>query len=53
MHYKVSEACGTMQAEVINKKNIEGKVRVMTLDGGAHAGEDYSKVDIIIEFSIG
>jgi len=42
-----------MQVEVINKKKSASKVRVMTIDGGAHAVEDYTQIDVVLEFTYG
>lgn len=38
---------------VLNKKKVEGKVRVITIDAEAKAGDDYEKVDEVISFAKG
>jgi len=53
LHYKVSESCKSMFVEVANKKKIACKVLVKTIDGGAKSSEDYTKVDMILEFKYG
>jgi len=53
LHYSVSEASGTIKIVVINKKNQAGQVRVTTIDGDAIAGDDYEKVDTVLDFAKG
>ena len=53
LHYSVSEASGSLQIHIINKKGYACKVFVKTIDAEAHAGEDYEKVEEIIEFKDG
>jgi len=50
LHYSVSEASGSLRIEINNKKGIACKVRVLTQDAEAIAGDDYEKVDEILEF---
>ena len=38
---------------VLNKKQIAGSVRVLTIDAEAKAGDDYEKVDVTLEFKDG
>lgn len=38
---------------VLNKKKKPGQVRVMTVDGGAKAGDDYGMVDKVLTFAEG
>lgn len=51
LHYSVSEASGSIRINVKNKLNTAGKVRVCTIDQEARAGDDYEKVDEILEFT--
>jgi len=53
LHYSVSESSGTIIIHVINKQKTQGSVRVATIDKEAKAGEDYEKVDTILQFSSG
>merc|ERR1711990_217742 len=53
LHYSVSEASGHLKIEINNKKKVAGRVRVMTVDAEAIAGDDYEKVDEILEFAAG
>lgn len=53
LHYSVSEASGNLQIMILNKKMIQGSVRVLTIDAEAKAGDDYEKVDKTIEFKEG
>jgi hypothetical protein len=48
LHYSVSEASGNLQIMILNKKKIEGSVRVLTIDAEAKAGEDYNAVDEVL-----
>lgn len=53
LHYSVSEASGSLKIAVLNKKRTAGKVRVVTIDAEAKAGDDYEKVDEILDFKNG
>ena len=53
LHYSVSEASGSLQIHILNKKGIAGKVFVRTVDAEAKAGEDYEKVEETLEFKDG
>lgn len=53
LHYSVSEASGTLRIHVENKTGNAGRVRVLTVDAEAVAGDDYEKVDTILEFKSG
>jgi solute carrier family 8 (sodium/calcium exchanger) len=53
LHYSVSEASGHLKIEINNKKGAAGRVRVLTVDAEAIAGDDYEKVDEILEFAAG
>jgi len=53
LHYSVSEASGSIQIHVINKKGQAGKVRVCTIDAEAKAGDDYEEVKETLEFKQG
>ena len=53
LHYSVSEASGFLKIEVNNKKKIQCRVRVVTIDAEAIAGDDYEKVDKVLEFNAG
>ena len=53
LHYSVSESSGTIIIHVVNKQKTAGSVRVVTIDKEAKAGDDYEKVDTILEFSQG
>ena len=53
MHHTIQENVGTAKVTIINKKRTDCKVRVMTIDGLAQAGKDYTKVDTILEFKFG
>jgi hypothetical protein len=50
LHYSVSESSGTIRIHVINKTKQVGKVRVITIDKEAKAGDDYEKVDKVLSF---
>jgi len=50
LHYSVSEASGSLKIEINNKKGIACQVRVLTQDAEAIAGDDYEKVDEILDF---
>lgn len=51
LHYSVSEASGSIRINVKNKLDTAGRVRVCTIDQEAKAGDDYEKVDEILEFT--
>lgn len=51
LHYSVSEASGSLDIMVTNKKKQQCSVRVVTIDAEAKAGDDYEKVDTILEFT--
>lgn len=53
LHYSVSEASGSLRINIVNKKGVAGKVRVLTIDAEAFAGDDYEKVDQILDFKAG
>lgn len=53
LHYSVSEASGSLQIMVLNKKGTAGAVRVVTIDAEAKAGDNYEKVDEVLEFKEG
>ena len=53
LHYSVSEASGSLRIYINNKKGTACKVRVLTIDQEAIAGNDYEKVDKILEFKQG
>lgn len=53
LHYSVSEASGTLNVMVLNKKKGTSRVRFTTVDAEAHAGKDYERVDQVLEFSKG
>lgn len=53
LHYSVSESSGTIRIHVVNKQKTAGAVRVVTIDKEAKAGDDYEKVDTILEFEAG
>jgi len=53
LHYSVSEASGSLRIVVLNKKGAPGRVRVLTIDAEALAGDDYEQVDEILEFKQG
>jgi len=53
LHYSVSEASGSLQIHILNKKGTAARVFVKTIDDLAHAGEDYEKVEEVIEFKEG
>lgn len=38
---------------MLNKKKVAGKVRVVTIDAEAKAGDDYEKVDEVLTFKPG
>ena len=38
---------------ILNKKKIAGRVRVVTIDAEAKAGDDYEKVDEVLNFANG
>lgn len=41
----MSEASGSLKIAVLNKRKTPGRVRVITIDAEAKAGDDYEKVD--------
>ena len=53
LHYSVSESSGKLTIAVINKKKVESRVRVTTVDGDAKANEDYIPFNGVIEFQKG
>ena len=53
LHYSVSEASGSLKIAILNKKKVPGKVRVVTIDAEAKAGDDYEKVDEVLTFNAG
>lgn len=53
LHYSVSEAAGALRIKILNKTKKEGKVRVRTEDGDAHAGDDYHAIDEEVVFKKG
>lgn len=53
MHYSVSEASGSLRINILNKKLTAGRVHVTTIDAEALAGDDYEKVDKVMEFKHG
>jgi hypothetical protein len=53
LHYSVSEASGVLKVMVVNKRGVAGKVRVVTQDAEAKAGEDFEFVDTVITFNQG
>ena len=53
LHYSVSECCGSLSIEVLNKSGAAGSVRVITVDGDAKAGEDFEAVDEVLTFQSG
>ena len=53
LHYSVSEASGSLRINILNKKLTAGRVHVTTIDAEAFAGDDYEKIDKVIEFNHG
>ena len=53
LHYSVSEASGSIQIHVHNKKGMASSVRVCTIDAEAKAGDDYEEVKQTLEFKAG
>jgi solute carrier family 8 (sodium/calcium exchanger) len=53
LHYSVSEASGSIQIHVHNKKGMASSVRVCTIDAEAKAGDDYEEVKQTLEFKSG
>lgn len=53
LHYSVSEASGSLQIMILNKKKIACRVRVKTVDAEAKAGHDYNSYDDILSFNAG
>lgn len=53
LHYSVSEASGSIQIKVLNKKKTAAKVRVASIDAEAKAGDDYEAIDEVLEFKSG
>ena len=51
LHYSVSEASGSLQVMIINKKKIAARVRVKTIDAEAKAGHDFEACDQVIAFN--
>lgn len=53
LHYSVSEGAGSIRIHILNKQKKPGKVRAITIDKEAKAGDDYEKVDKVISFNAG
>lgn len=53
LHYSVSESSGKLTIVVVNKKKTAGRVRAVTIDGDAKAGDDYDAFDDVINFNNG
>ena len=53
LHYSVSEAAGFVQVCIMNKRKLAGKVRVITKNNTARAGEDFEQLDEVIFFKKG
>jgi len=53
LHYSVSEAAGALRIKILNKTKKAGAVWVRTLDGDAHAGDDYIAYDDKVIFKNG
>lgn len=53
LHYSVSEASGSLRVMIVNKTGAASRVRVITIDKEAKAGEDYVAVDKTIQFAKG
>lgn len=53
LHYSVSEASGSLQVMVLNKKKGPNRVRVKTIDAEAKAGHDYVAFDQVVTFNSG
>ena len=53
LHYSVSEASGSIQIMILNKKKSSCRIRVCTIDAEAKAGHDYEKVDEVVTFKDG
>ena len=51
--YKVNESEEMVIIQLCNKHGAKGRVRVVTKDGGAQAGDDYISFDEIIDFNSG
>ena len=43
--YNFAEDCGTAKIKIWNTKGVPGKVRVVSIDGGATGGNDFETVD--------
>ena len=53
LHYSVSEASGSIQIIVHNKKGQAGTIRCCTIDAEAKAGDDYEEVRENLVFAQG
>ncbi len=53
LHYSVSEGAGFIEVIVNNKSKTQCSIGVRTVDGEAKEGDDYGKVDEIINFEDG
>lgn len=53
LHYSVSEGAGSIKIAILNKRGQAGSVRVCTEDAEAKAGEDYERLDTVLEFRSG
>ena len=50
LHYSVSESSEKLKIIIIKKTKGPGSVRVRTVDAEAVAGEDFEKVDKVLDF---
>ena len=53
LHYSISEASKKLKVMVLNKSGDARKVRVVTEDDSAKAGDDYEHVDTTLDFKKG
>lgn len=53
LHYSVSEASGSIQIMIMNKKNKEGRVFVKTIEETARAGKDFKHLEQTVVFKSG
>jgi len=53
LHYSVSEASGSLKIKIMNKSGESCSVRATTIDAEAKAGDDYEKVDEVLDFGKG
>ena len=44
------EASGSIKIMILNKRKLAGSIRVYTIDAEAKAGDDYEKIDEVIQF---